>query len=370
MIGYIRDPRNWASVKTVTITSYELPLETAQGETGKATIAGQLDADYSRYMISFEDDERIYKITGAQTGSSLETVLTISDWMAAFEGELAAVDNGYISEEINSLFLFGTSALVTSFCSPVIAKSNFTPTAIRGNSASSAVRSYIDSLHIPAAEAQPLYEASTRKLYKYDDVLRVIQNHGVTVTAGIRIVSNASALVFEFGIGDNSVVVVPFNDGHSELISESYKDDKCTCVNLVLADYQQRAYYLDGSNSISTSRESQSAGYTIVAQYDSEYGSQVNQAAAIFASNTSSHKIEFASDKTLHIGQPVKLMTSRGVLDTSISKVMKKSGDDRLYYTCGELPVTATERIKADSWDYGTRLPANPRKGQIFIMEG
>lgn len=369
MIAYIRDPKTWSVVRTVTVTSYELPVETAQGENGKTTILGQLDADYSRYMISIENDMSIYKITGAQTGNGLETVLTISDWIAAFEGELAAVDNGYISEEINSLFLFGTSALVASFCSSVIAKSNFTPTAIRGNSASSAVRSYIDSLHIPASEAQPLYEASTRKLYRFDDVLRVIRNYGVTVTAGVRIVSNASALVFEFGIGDNSVVVVPFNDGHSELISESYKDDKCTCVVLVHADYQQSAYYLDSSNNISTSRGAQSAGYTITALYDSEYGSQINQAAAIFASNTSSHKVEFASDKTLHIGQPVKLMTSRGVLDTSISKVMKKSGDDRLYYTCGELPVTATERIKADSWDYGTRLPANPRKGQIFIVE-
>lgn len=369
MIGYIRDPRNWASVKTVTITSYELPVETAQGETGKATILGQLDADYSRYMISFENDERIYKITGAQTGGILETVLTIGDWMAAFEGELAAVSNNYIGEEINSLFLFGTSALTASFCSSITAKSNFTPTAIRGNSASAAVRSFIDSLHIPAAEAQPLFETSTQKLYRYDDVLRVIRNYGVTVTAGVRTVSNASALVFEFGIGDNSVVVVPFNDGHSELISESYKDDKCTCVILVHADYPQSAYYLDGSNNISTSRGAQSAGYTITALYDSEYGSQVNQAAAIFASNTSSHKVEFASDKTLHIGQPVKLMTSRGILDTSISKVVKKSGDDRFYYTCGELPVTASERIKDDSWDYGTRLPANPRKGQIFIME-
>ena len=53
---------------------------------------------------------------------------------------------------------------------------------------------------------------------------------------------------------------------------------------------------------------------------------------------------------------------------TRTAKVTIKSGDDRYYYTCGELPQTAAQHIKANSWSYGKRLPHNPYVGQLAFV--
>ena len=78
--------------------------------------------------------------------------------------------------------------------------------------------------------------------------------------------------------------------------------------------------------------------------------------------------VEFASDKVFHLNQPVRLMLERGILNTAISKVTIKSKDDRYYYTCGDLPQTAAQHIKANSWSYGSRLPHNPYAGQLAFI--
>lgn len=368
MIAFIRNPRTWQAVKTVTATAYELPIESAQGDTGTVTLAGQLEGNYSRYMLSFEDSAEIYKILGQRTGNQYETVLTIGDWITATENELSAVNNQYISDEINGAFVFGSTAAIATggFNSATTTRGGFAPATIAGNviGVSASIRNYIDALHIPATEAHAIVELSSQKLYNYGDVLRALQRHGVKLTARM---ANSANLVYTVDIGDNTTPVIPFADGHSELLTENYNDDKCTCVVVITSSNVFYPYYIDDAGTL-CNKDEQSGGYTTMVAYDSaQYQDMQQQALAIFAQNRNEHKIEFASDKVLHIGQNVRLILPRGVLDTSVNKVVKKSNDTRYYYTCGELPVTASDKISSDAWGVTTRLPDNPKKGTLYI---
>lgn len=363
MIGYIRDPRTWSAVKTVTVTSYELPLETAQGETGKVTLLGQLDADYSQYALSVEGVDSMFKITGQQTGTTEETTLTLQDFIGLLEGNRrfapseTVVNYNFLVKGGTSIFclgLFAYSAIVN----------NITKFPTHGGLKPSYFCFELSSSDANKIQNKQIQTDSFTKIgnvYSQEEVLRAIRNNGFSVSFKDRKFGNESFKTFVVG-GSLDEQPIAFDDGHSFLISESYKDDVCSTVYVSVENpnYQHPFDVF----TISTGEH----GTTDMVERDAEnYETAQAQAEEIFNQNTHSHKIEFASDKELHIGQPVRLMLSRGVLDTAISKVMLKSGDDRFYYTCGELPVTATERIKADGWTYGSRLPSNPRKGQLFI---
>lgn len=392
MIGYIRDPRTWSAVKTVTVTSYELPLETAQGETGKVTILGQLDADYSGYVLSIEDMGYVFKIKEQQSGSTTETTLSVSDSVSLLENSV--LTTGQTTTVITDDFLrriggiSGTEPEFQTYTKGILndsirnhhynaraiyTRSDFAPNEFMFMPGDGIpYYTYLAGLNIPISDFEFTEIQNQGRSFKFFDAektLRKLREYGVHYEAGAFSEEYNGHVIQGIGfkiVCNETTSNIPFNDGHSELISESYNDDICNRVIIISETSYDWQDFPGKCLSIFTT---DGAGYTVTEEYDDSFGSAELQADAIFAKNTHSHKIEFASDKELHIGQAVRLMLSRGILDTAISKVMLKSGDNRYYYTCGELPVTATERIKADGWSYGKRLPSNPRKGQLFILE-
>lgn len=386
MIGYIRDPKTWNAVQMVTVTSYELPLETAQGETGKVTIAGSLDSDYTRYIISIDGFDYVFKITGQSTGSENQTTITIEDLVSIME-HFTAMRSGDDSGNYNGeLDAFYTYTRFDGLPRPVAVNSRYTPDFIYIDPQNiDAVSGALSDRNIPRSE----YVTKINDYLSYidsDALLRSIRQRGIQVTlqrknvhvpttsGDIQDLTDYDAIVATLADVGNDVLVVYFEDGHNQLISESYNDSICSCVRAysdVSGAYSEYFLLEDGtiSDDWSALTGNQAKGYTTITVYKSSEMSAYDCAVEIFAQNEHSHKIEFASDRVMHIGQPVKLILKRGILDSVISKVTAKSGDTRYHYTCGELPVTASERITSDKWEYSRRLPLNPRKGQLCIVE-
>lgn len=393
MIGYIRDPKTWAAVKTVTVADYELPLETAQGETGKATILGQLDGDYSRYLLSLENMEYIFKITGQQSGDRLQTTLTLADSIGILEGmRVLRYDGphdfmlpgdicrlvrswpgiGAFGEPSNNLPSPDTPLPKYTYLNSAPARVFVTAETI------SRIEAAITARSIPLENCiETVNDAQYFGIP--EQLLRALRQYGFSVNISKGMAGTVETLLVDIDDASQAAQVIATGDGHTEVLSEAYTEDICSAVYVALngiapvGDADVR--YLTASGTVSQNVADQVPGYASTAYIESPSGNvqerdaQIDAAAAeIFAKNTRGHKIEFASDKVLHIGQPVRLMLSRGVLDTVISKVMKKSGDTRYQYTCGELPVTAAEMIRADNITYASRLPNHPRKGQLFIL--
>lgn len=396
MIGYIRNPDTWQPVQTVDIISYELPIETAQGESGKATIAGELTADYNRYILSIDGLQNTFKIAGQTVSNVAETTLTLEDEISILEG-YRAVKNGELSESdivkyydlgyvegasgFNMFSAQGSTQLHTA-SSPVPTNNKMCPQSWFINEDTIAtLANWLPLAGVPYSECVQYYEDNTTAIMDAEKLLRAIRSRGaaVRVIKDSRVIRIGLIVTQQFAridiapLDDNAVVI-PFNDGHNELLTESYNDKVCSHVILLSTTTIRptpKHIYLDANGNPTYTKALQINGYTTYAEYDGhDMSRELLIAAEIFSQNEHSHKIEFASDRLLHIGQKVKLLTSRGVIDSVINRVMLKSNDNRYYYACGDLPVTATDKIKAFSWLWGGNLPNNPSKGTLFFDLG
>lgn len=393
MIGYIRDPRTWEEVKTVTVTAYELPLETAQGETGRAVIIGQLDADYSRYIFSVDGFEHVFKISGQQSGDRLQTTITLADSIGLLEGmRVLRYDGGHdimlpgdicrLSRSWDGMGVFGEpSPNLPSPDTPIPKQTYLNSAPARVFVTAETIGSIEAAITARSIPLENCIEKVNDSQYFVipEQLLRALRQYGFSVNISKGMAGTVETLLVDITDATRAAQIIPTGDGHTEALSESYTEDICSAVYVAVNGRAltdgEHVRYLAADGTISTSSADQVSGYASTAYVENPSGNyqellaQIDAAAAeVFAQNTKSHKIEFASDKELHIGQPVRLMLSRGVLDTVVSKVTIKSGDTRYQYTCGELPVTAAEMIRADNITYASRMPNHPRKGQLFIL--
>ena len=87
------------------------------------------------------------------------------------------------------------------------------------------------------------------------------------------------------------------------------------------------------------------------------------KAAAVFAKNIQSHKIEFLSEKEYGLYDTVLLRLAGTVFKTQIVSVVISSDDRRFSYKCGELAVTLPEKVKRMSGGGGSTTTVNYNTG-------
>lgn len=205
-----------------------------------------------------------------------------------------------------------------------------------------------------------------------------------TEPAPVRTETISPSLYVDIDRIDFTPIPIVFGDGHSEVISQKYDDENVVSFITLFAwrlisqsssashwEYKRIKYYLTEDANITDDESLQCQGQSTEVSLEGLKTTDITWQQGLeyvqdeFLKNKWEHKVEFASDKIYRLGQPVRLVLDRGILDTTISSVYKKSTDDRWLYTCGDLPLTASEQIKDNSWSYGRRLPLNPVKGQL-----
>lgn len=147
--------------------------------------------------------------------------------------------------------------------------------------------------------------------------------------------------------------VVIMGDNHNQLVSESYSNDAVAKVTVRQEDeveegepqtYTNTIYYLDTDGNLSTSapvHRAEGIWDVVVCRHDDD---PLEKAKEVIKNNEWSHKIEFYSDMTMNLYDPVTIKFKRGtIFKTQINKIQHKSTDNRTLYTCGNLPVTLTD---------------------------
>lgn len=390
MTGFIYDLYNDKLLKSINIISYDLPLETYQGEVGSITCE-KLDADYSQYALYIEGIEKIFKIESVEVSTSQDvTTIQISDDSSIF-GE-STTGKGYMSSEeqymMYSLSIF-PDARVLYYNDCVINETNtiYGPSAVLFSfngvteNAKTALR---DALIADGVSGLSLFES-----YSADD--EYIEHYEQSLTNLIRKLRqigyeskiyrstyryrplfkqvNKPAIRVDITRKEYAPIPVYFDDGHTSLMSESYANDVVTHVVVYDTSEAPHNVYFDLTTFEATGLKSRQGQGKFGGYIAAESGENWNDAGMrVFAENKWSHKVEFYSDKDFSINQPVRLMLKRGTLDTTISSVRIKSGDERKFYCCGDMAVTASDKIHSNGWSYGQRLPANPYKGQLVFM--
>lgn len=383
MTGYIIQPWDFTVVRSVNVTDYDLPLECYSGESGSVTFEGKSKQDYSQYLFRLDVLDTMWKIKEAETGDALSTKLAVTDVTGVLDGAYTSphFDNSIYSTTLTETLannIIGIGRNITSggwdvqrnrYMYPYIQNGGVTMPTLLAPAALKTADYLLFSKNL-SGERQVVTD-----LYKLATDL-VACGAVLKLTIGARRQGGSTigrALLPSFTEAANYSVATPvyFKDGHSYLLSESYDGDVCSCyIGLPSSPSifpQQFTYYLDENMQVVQNKAEQINGYT-KAEIVSDNADALTKATAAFGQNQWKHKVEFASDKVFHLNQPVKLMLERNVLNTAISKVTIKSGDDRYYYTCGELPQTAAQHIRANSWSYGKRLPHNPYIGQLAFV--
>lgn len=382
--GYIISPWDFSVVQSVNVTDYDLPLECYSGETGSVTFEGKGLRDYSQYIFRLDVLDTMWKIKEAETGDALSTKLSVTDQTGILDGAIASpliqgvtysadltetylnAITGYMNAETSGSYDVQYSRYLYPYIGP---KGTSLPNILTGAGLKTA-----DYLLINKTP-------SSNQRYMVTDLYKLVTDLvGIGAKLSLSIGKRAPRLATETSLlytlteyaGYSVATPVYFKDGHSFLLSESYDGDVCSCFvgipsNPSIYPPILYRYYLDENMQIVQTKNDQINGYT-KAETVNDNADALDKATAAFGANQWKHKVEFASDKVFHLNQPVRLMLERGILNTAISKVTIKSKDDRYYYTCGDLPQTAAQHIKANSWSYGSRLPHNPYAGQLAFI--
>lgn len=140
-----------------------------------------------------------------------------------------------------------------------------------------------------------------------------------------------------------------FNNNRFELIDQAHDNTVIGKVSIILLDGSGTVnYYLENSGAVSdTSTPAKRVRGKWVYAKEVENETPLITAYKVFRGNEGSHKVEFFSTEKYSAHDTVEmLLEGRDEPDTfEISCVRISSDDERYRYTCGDMPVTLTDRV-------------------------
>ncbi|MEA5151593.1 MAG: hypothetical protein VB039_03190 [Oscillospiraceae bacterium] len=336
MLAYIKRWGDFSLARKENVESYSIPAATVTSETGTVVLAGYDDTDHSgdwMYICG-----QLVLISKASPKDDKVT-LSVADPVTAFDRALiwpdtpAATYGGFIAAVLQSDYIAcADSAYALSY----ITVSNSDATAL----------------------VAP--ELDDTKRYTLADIMTQARRVGVIIDFGITTTTTASdTLTVSISTADASERMVVFSDGHAQLSSETYSAASVAKVTVMQETEQEDSsaepvytntdFFLAVDGSISTSiPQSRASGRWkhITCKSDDD---PAEQAAAVFAANISSHKIEFYSDRVYGLYDTVLLRLNGAVFKSQIVYIGISSSDDRYLYKCGELAVTLQDKVRSAS---------------------
>lgn len=357
-------------IRIVDIISYELPYELSQGYTGRVTVAGNPGADYSYHIIRI--DGKLYHIKSSDSTDGKKTTLVIGDDASIYDDVLAFCN--FPNYNAWSLFneVFPSQEGVLSRAAAANYGRPHQYKSIVSAEAEAFLRTVpvdLESLRFDGIDdrpTEPKHPINVGKLMRY------IRFAGVNVTYSLDsrfVIAECTEVV------PNVPVPIFDKDGHSNILTADFNNNATSYVLVQGRDNFINNYEFMNVEGVAVAYNAvplpvpTRKGHTA---YPQDLTVTTLDAARVVAQaeidkDTFAHKIVFESDKILHLGQPVIVCLERGNYRSLISSVIKKSGTDWLQYTCGDLPITASEMIRDNAWTYDN-IPKNPRRGQLVFV--
>lgn len=156
---------------------------------------------------------------------------------------------------------------------------------------------------------------------------------------------------------------IVFDDGHSQLSAATFGSTGVAKVTVIqdvktgekaeddtdITERIRRHFYMDSDGSITQDMPSiRAAGRweTITVGESDDLPTIEEKVLQLFAQNKTNHKIEFYSDRDLPVMSECRLLVYGIRLDSHVTYKRKAHNDNRYFYRCGELAVTATEKLR------------------------
>ena len=407
MKAKIYDSKTMKYIGSEDVASYQLILEDAEGSGGQITVARNLPYDAAFCILELEGFEgKQWVISNADTSDAESTTLRLLESFRALDTYVALdlISTETSDPDWNHPIRTVLKCVLTDYSGSGKYNQAYNPSAptsligLPYSEYSSALNTAADA--VPLASADDIFDYN----YTYDQYqkavlvrlghfIRYIKRNGIGVYG--KIISSSGAARFKVSrmiTFSQTPKNILFDDGHTFLESETYDYSVVSSVLVLCSDYAGYPYLLKKDGSIARRRVISGGGgevfdtsnaingehktvKTSVANYTGSDETKRERlfttlqpyAQEVFDENKYSHKIVFRSDKEYKFGDAVNLVLKHGNVLSRISSVGKNSDDSRYIYTCGELPMTASEKINAFGWKYGSRLPNNPQKGTLFI---
>lgn len=343
---FIKRFSDFKTVSQHSVLSYSLCVDSAEAESSTVTVAGNGIPRALSGSWAVVDD-RIYTIATV-TPEDGQTQLTLAAPGEAFSRLLP-----YTAPTSGSGGAFAASQLAANFINQTDAQF---------------AAPYLDVSNLDTTAFLPP-EIDSNGLYSLSDYLRLLRRmRGIKPVFGF----TRTSLTLTLTPAAKTSRVVLFDDGHNQLASVSYSDSglaKITTRHSVarvesvdettgkityakddqgntVYDVETADFYLTETGDVVTTppaRRVHGAWLTLpVAARDDPAA----KAAERFAKSSSSHRIEFWSDRELSVFDPCKFNIYGELMESYISYAGRRFGDDRWLYRSGELLLTATEKLK------------------------
>lgn len=319
MVCYFKSVESFATIGQAQATSYSVPIASANGNTGKVEVVGELTQTYTRQWLILGG--RLYYVMEVEPRGGM-TEITVGDALSAFGRTLVYTEpsTNILGEWIKDLAETEYAELTdTAYDMPYLAVTNSDTT---------------EFAHIAPKDG----------LFTLESVMRNAQSRGIDISFTF----TRTALALTISPGDATVHTLVDGDGHTQLVSETYSKTAIAKVTVISTLGYPHDYYLDVAGNISTTVPvNRAEGEWITVKQGEE--NLLDTATAAFAQNIESHKIELYSDAELSLYSSVVVRLKEKAYKTTVTYVGAFSNDSRYLYRCGELATTLTEKIESIS---------------------
>lgn len=317
MVCFFKSIETFATIGQAEVTDYNVPLGSSGGSTGKVNAVGELTQSYTRQWLILGGN--LFFIEDVSPADGM-TEITVGDPLAAFSRTLVYTEPStyilgeWIRELVNTEF---ASLTDPAYDMP-----------------------YLSCVNSDTTEFAHVYPKDG--LFSLEGVMRDAQSRGIVLTFTF----TQSELELTISPGDTTIYPIVAGDGHTQLVSETYSKTAIAKVTVISLLGYPHTYYLGIDGSISTEVPlNRAEGEWVTVKQGEE--NLLNTAAAAFAQNIESHKIQFYSDERLGLFNSVNVRLKDKVYTTKVTYIGRYSKDSRYIYRCGELPTTLTDKIES-----------------------
>lgn len=316
MVCFILDRKTFTPLTQWDILDYNTMIDSVYDNTGSTTVLGNVDYGNEGNFLTFNGN--IWVIS-AVSPTDEQTRLTLLNVISAFDRDLIYTPGQNAAQRIVGAFTSEYKNLSDQeYAMPYLT---------------------ITDTHTSASTMQPDVEDGLWSLKSFIRKVRRLTTLHVDFSLG------AGALNVSIYDAQTPLHTVVFGDGHHLLQSSTYSKDSVAKITAIQGSTYSN-WYLAEDGTISTTvpaNRAKGEWKTIIVGDDDDVAEEV---ADEFAENSTSHKIEFWSDKRYDLNDNIRLLVNGSVLTSYIAYVGIRSTDDRYYYKSGELATTLVEKIQ------------------------
>lgn len=322
MIVFIKRLRDWKTVGTANVISYDAPVFSNDNSGGSMSVDAGITTEHLGYALLHESGKYAWIIKSVKPEEN-EIRLGLVDFLNAFDRVIKYTEPA--SGTGSAAFIAGVLGSEFNNCPDPEYKVKLTAFSDSGTDFT-----------------KP--ELSEGELFNPMDYIRSFVQRGGRMTVNYapeQLTTTAPRFRFESAPKSYNL---PVDDGHTQMISVEVAKNTTAKVTTLIGGTTQN-YYLQPDGTVGLSPPSPRIAGLWRMLVPNENENIVQQVKEIFNENTESHQLEFYTDRELEWGGKLRTAYRGEFYDAAISAVSISSADGRYRCKAGDLARTLTEKL-------------------------